>query len=678
MYRFVALAGMVVAMIGLGRGAAWAEPKVPTAQDFGRAAAISDVSVSPDGKHIVALTSPDGDKVDISVWRTDALTERPAILGASHVRFIDVRFLKNDRLIVATVQPLTVGVKKKHLIKNYVTDLEGKAWTTLLPESRAGQMDEEQVYDRQADAEVISRLPLDPQFVLVEDTRLDSLGDIYRVNVYTGAAERVERGSERFISYLADLAGVVRAKTEVNFDQGKVYLAQWIKDPDTGAWEEHFRSYAKDRQINSVIGFSTDPHVVYVETIQAGQDKSSLYEYDIKQRKLLEPLFAHKLFDAVDYVWSRAKADYGRPLGFIYNAENEKTYWVDDKLAAIASGVEKSLGVTTTNLDWIDPGAGAKSTIPVSTDADVNLISMSDDQKYIIVEKAGPKNPGEYYLLTDGAKLALLGREAPWIDTTALGDTRLVEYAARDGLNIPAYLTTPDKTRFGPGPYPTLIEPHGGPWARDELDWSAGGWTQYFAARGFAVLEPQFRGSDGWGQRLWRAGDGEWGQKMQDDKDDGVKWLIGQGVADPQRVAMFGYSYGGYAALAAAVRPNGLYQCVISGAGAGDLASIERATFDNRFQREYQHPTIKGLDVLDHAKESKIPVFLYHGDRDQTVAIEQSRKFAAALKSAGKPYRFLEIPDMGHQYVFMTPAMLTLQLTAIDDFLKTGCKPGGL
>jgi dipeptidyl aminopeptidase/acylaminoacyl peptidase len=296
----------------------------------------------------------------------------------------------------------------------------------------------------------------------------------------------------------------------------------------------------------------------------------------------------------------------------------------------------------------------------------------------VIVEKSGPKQPAEYYLLTDGSKLFLLGRSRPWINTAALGDDRLVQYKARDGLMIPAFLTTPPKSVYGPGPYPTLIEPHGGPWARDELDWDFTGWTQYFAARGYAVLRPQFRGSEGWGQKLWRAGDAEWGQKMQDDKDDGVKWLISQAIADPKRVAMFGYSYGGYAALAAAIRPNGLYQCAISGAGAGDLAALEAATFENRFQREFQHSTIRGLDALQHAKEAQIPVFLYHGDRDQTVDIEQSRKFAAALRSAGKPVRYLEIPDMGHQYVTWTPAMHERQLVVVEDFLKTGCKPWGL
>jgi dipeptidyl aminopeptidase/acylaminoacyl peptidase len=130
--------------------------------------------------------------------------------------------------------------------------------------------------------------------------------------------------------------------------------------------------------------------------------------------------------------------------------------------------------------------------------------------------------------------------------------------------------------------------------------------------------------------------------------------------------------------LAATIRPNGLYRCAISGAGAGDLASLSEATFDNRFQREFQHPTIDGLDALAHAKEAKIPVLLYHGDRDQTVDVAESRKFAAALRGAGKPVKLVEIKDMGHQYVFMTPAMMLEQLNLVESFLKTDCKPGGL
>jgi len=541
-----------------------------------------------------------------------------------------------------------------------------------------GQRSEmEEDYNQIVDSQLVSTLPMDPRHVLVEDHRLGSDGDIYRVDAYTMSAERVMKGSDKFGGYQVDLKGELRARQYADFESGKMFLAQQFRDPDTGQWVDLFKDYAKDRKLTQIVGFTADPHVILIASPEAG-DKTGIYEYDTKARKIIEPAFEHKLFEAEPgVIISTAPADYGRPLGFGYEAEAGHVYWLDDKMAALAKAADQALGVSTVNLDWTDPGTGLKATIPVESGAAANFVSWSDDRQSIVIEKSGPRLPPEYYLLS-GGKIMLLGKARPWIDLSALGDTRLVEYPARDGLLIPAFLTLPPAAQFGPGPFPTLVEPHGGPWARDEMSWDLAGWVQYFASRGYAVIEPQFRGSEGWGQKLWRAGDREWGQKMQDDLDDAVKWLVAQHVADPKRVAMFGYSYGGYAALAASIRPNGLYACAISGAGAGDLASIEAATFDNRFEREFQHPTIAGLDALAHAPEAHIPVLLYHGDRDQTVDIVQSRKFAAAVRGAGKPVKLVEIKDMGHQYVFMTPAMMEEQLQLIDGYLKGDCRPGGL
>ncbi len=673
MRSLIFLVAAMVASLGLA-SPVLASPTAPSAKDLTRAPSIDSVSVSPDGKHIAALSSPDGDVVDLVVWSTDNLAAPPTRIRSKLMRFLGVEFLKNDRLLVQAVQTFTMEGFSGHLVKRYVTDLQGKSFAPLLPDRdmRSGLAD---AINQLNDSRIVSHLPLDPTHVLVEDNRLGTQGDVYLVDVYSMSAGRVMKGSEKYGSYQADLKGELRAREYADFDSGKMFIAQQIRDPDSGQWVELFRSYAKDRSITSIVGFTSDPHVILISSPQGG-DKTGIYEYDIKQRRVIEPAFEHKLFEAGGVRMSMARADYGRPLGFTYAAETGRTYWIDDQMAALAKSASQALGAGTVNVDWTDPGTGLKATIATESGSSVGIIDWSDDMKFVLLEKSGPRQPPEYYMLSDG-KLALLGKARPWIDTASLGDTRLVEYPARDGLLIPAFLTLPPSS-FGPGPYPTLIEPHGGPWARDDMGWDLAGWIQYFASRGYAVLQPQFRGSEGWGQKLWRAGDGEWGQKMQDDKDDGVKWLIAQKIADPKRVAMFGYSYGGYAALAASIRPNGLYQCAISGAGAGDLAAIAYATADNRFEREYQHPTIAGLDALAHAKEAQIPVLLYHGDRDQTVDIEQSRKFAAALRGAGKPVKLVEIKDMGHQYVFMTPAMMQEQLEIIDAYLKSDCKPGGL
>lgn len=190
------------------------------------------------------------------------------------------------------------------------------------------------------------------------------------------------------------------------------------------------------------------------------------------------------------------------------------------------------------------------------------------------------------------------------------------------------------------------------------------------------MLQPQFRGSEGFGQALWRAGDREWGGKMQDDKDDGARWLISQGLADPSRIAMFGFSYGGYAAMAASVRPNGIYQCALAGAGLAELRTFDRLTYENRFTRAFQNPTVAGLSPLDQADNASIPIFIFHGDRDQIVPIEQSERYAAALRSRGKPVRYLEIDDMPHGDVW--PSFTNTMWPAVFDYLRTECGPGGL
>jgi dipeptidyl aminopeptidase/acylaminoacyl peptidase len=210
------------------------------------------------------------------------------------------------------------------------------------------------------------------------------------------------------------------------------------------------------------------------------------------------------------------------------------------------------------------------------------------------------------------------------------------------------------------------------------MGWDGSGWVQYFAARGYAVLQPQFRGSEGWGQKLWRAGDAEWGQKMQDDLDDGAKWLIARKIAAPDRIAVHGYSYGGYAAYAAAVRPNGLYQCSIAGAGVAELGNFQRETYEERFIREFQNPTIKGLNPMSKVSDISIPLFIYHGDRDHTVQLKESIEMVGKLKGADKTYQYVEIPDMGHQFVTWGPHDGAKVLTTVEGWLKKDCGPGGL
>nr|WP_245815799.1 prolyl oligopeptidase family serine peptidase [Luteimonas chenhongjianii] len=202
-------------------------------------------------------------------------------------------------------------------------------------------------------------------------------------------------------------------------------------------------------------------------------------------------------------------------------------------------------------------------------------------------------------------------------------------------------------------------------------------WVPLLASRCHAVLRPQFRGSDGWGRKLWISGDAEWGQKMQDDKDDGAKWMLQQGIALEGRIAMFGFSYGGYSAFAAAVRPNGLYKCAIAGAGVSDIERIWSRFYTNPFFRQAQAPTVKGLSPLSQAADIQIPIMVYHGVRDQTVPIEQSQWFVSSAKQSQQDVEYHELADYGHGPAW-TRAIMAEQLRVIDTYLREGCGGQGL
>ena len=648
-------------------------PTPPPASAWAREAAMASVTLSPDGQHMAAIISPDGRQRAIAIWDLNNLNAEPFLVGTdARSEFIGVQFVKNDRLFVRTQQlseynPFSGSPEQTYRYRTQMIDMEGNAIRTPQWD---GLNERQQAYV--GFGQLLSTLPQDPTDILVQGPR----GDVYRLNTSTGAVSRAERGSDRFQSVVADLNGEIRGREEFILEGGQAYFGIQLKDPTTGQWAEHFRWSARDREPVSIVGFTNDPNTVLIQSTQ-GRDHAAIYEYNISTRQMGEPAFAHPFFDATGVIRSRDPAHYGEILGFSYGAERGRVYWLDSNLEQAEATLRAALGVQTESISWVDIASGQRGRFTTGDGADIEITSWSNDLSEMVVVKSGPSQPPEYYLIQNG-RARLLGRAYPEMDLSALGETHLIQYAARDGLMIPAFLTTPNPAIFGNGPYPTIVTPHGGPWARDDLDWDSTGWTQYFASRGYAVLQPQYRGSEGWGQRLWRAGDSEWGGRMQDDKDDGVRYLIERGIADPNRVAMHGYSYGGYAAMVAAVRPNGLYQCAVAGAGPSSLNDIRQDTYNNRFIREFQHPHLNGMSPIDHISEISIPIYLYTGDRDTRVEPAESERLYAALRNAGKPVTLRILPDMEHTGNTWTPANIEAVLTSVESYLRTECGPGGL
>jgi dienelactone hydrolase len=308
-------------------------------------------------------------------------------------------------------------------------------------------------------------------------------------------------------------------------------------------------------------------------------------------------------------------------------------------------------------------------------DESVRLVSHSDDFSRFVLEVFGPKD-GYVYALYDwySHHATILGRV--YEEVVAPAEMKAISYPAADGLIIPAFLTLP----AGSGKdLPLIVLPHGGPALADTLDF--GWWSQALAAQGYAVLQPNFRGSN-LNSRFVEAGYGEWGRKMQSDLSDGVRYLARQGVIDPKRVCIVGASYGGYAALAGVTIESGVYRCAVSVAGLSDLRRFRKSHGVGGTQRYWDRfmgtadqndPALIAISPIEHIAAVTVPVLLIHGRDDTVVPFEQSDVMLSALQRAGKPVTLVTLKHEDHWLSRSETRLQMLQATV--DFLKANNPP---
>lgn len=305
------------------------------------------------------------------------------------------------------------------------------------------------------------------------------------------------------------------------------------------------------------------------------------------------------------------------------------------------------------------------------------IVSMSRDRSQLLMWSGAANDPGAYYLFVPAtAQLKRIAVLNDGLDPAQLPTPVYTRYAARDGLEIPAYLTLP--LGRAASALPLIVMPHGGPYGvRDELAYHPE--VQFLANRGYAVLQPNFRGSAGYGASFYESGRGQWGRRMQDDLDDGVQWLVGRGIVDPKRVCLAGGSYGGYAALWGATRNPEIYRCAASIAGISDVGrhlKYQLTSFGDRRSRKDWRTTVEGDGTTDIDSISplfgiaalRVPVLLAHGDEDQVVPIRQSAQYATALRKAGKAHEYHVYEGEGHGLA--DPANFADWLRRLEAFLR--------
>jgi dipeptidyl aminopeptidase/acylaminoacyl peptidase len=644
------LAGVLVT--GTTLAAAPATQPIPVA-DLASLPQLQSVSMTPDGKYLVGLIPSPKDPHDtaLATWDVDALGAGPKVVTPSgdreHMQFFAAFALKAGKVLVDARQQWTgqvtgcgiegnaLGATRTFVTKTYLTDVDQKQFVDAFASKKHSLSAGETLSTCLKlinTASLVDMLPLDPDNVII--SRLSGvtlMTSYYRYNLKTGEAELLFQGGSNTAPDVFDSrTGKLLVKSKIESSGNDDYKQETlILDPKTGKFvsQPALQTMLSDRHTVQVVGVDESTSKYYVLTDQFS-DQVQAYMYDATSGKYdSQPLIAAKDYSITGIVFGKQPVNFGKVVGYTVGGPYSETTYVAPHLAGIQAAIEKAF-----------PG---------------QLVSITDynnDFSKVLFTTVSANEPTAYHLLINN-KLETLGSTYPLIKPSMTGEEKWVTYAARDGLQIPAILNLPPGWTKADGPLPTVIMPHGGPWARDFMyteDWFAGGWVPLLTSRGYAVLRPQYRGSEGLGRKLWLAGDAQWGLKMSDDLDDGAAWLVQQGIAAKNRIAIFGYSYGGFAAVAATVRSPSPFQCAIAGAPVADLGRLGTSWSDNRLQRILQGHTVKGMNPVSNADKAHLPILIFDGDRDvRTPRAVHAIPFSKAVE--GKVHsKYVQIPDMPH------------------------------
>jgi dipeptidyl aminopeptidase/acylaminoacyl peptidase len=445
---------------------------------------------------------------------------------------------------------------------------------------------------------------------------------IDRINVLTGERRRVGMVPSYNADVLADGEGVPR------FGSGIAPDGQCCELVALAPGNDKWKTLDKKFPTVGLLAVSRDATSAFFTT-QAPGRPSCLHEYGLERGEIREVLC-----DAAIELDALLTLDQRRPFAVVREAGKPQTTYLD--ATAAEARVQKSLEHAF---------AGQRVRVTSAT--------LDGDKMVVLVDS--DRNPGDFYLFDRAnKKVDLIMTRRSWIDPAAMQPMEPFDYAARDGMQLHGYVTAPGG--LAARSLPMIVVPHGGPHGiRDWWEWNAE--VQLLASRGYAVLQPQFRGSGGYGWDYEKAGHGKWGAAMQDDITDAVQWAVKQGIADPARICIYGGSFGGYAALMSAMREPGLYRCAVGSAGAYDLAglaadsdiaqswaaskSLARSIGDDKAAMAAQSP-------VTHVGKLKAPVLIVHGTSDRRVPFSQAKALRAALDKAGKPYEWLEFPGEEH------------------------------
>jgi dipeptidyl aminopeptidase/acylaminoacyl peptidase len=587
---------------------------------------LDAAQLSPSGKLLAALAPINGRRVLVSM---DLAARKPRVVTAIDGHDICSLDWVNDRRLVFSVCDLQSGLGDQRGGGLFAIDVDGAEFRTLAPTVKGLRDRGQRIYRYTHLARVLYD-GSDDVLVLANE-RSERHPDMYRMNTRNGRKTILTHDSPGdALAWVADRKGVVRAA--VTIEKGGLVTRRWVRASAEAKWQMIGEYSIRDA---SIVPLSFDGDGSLIVGSDIGRETVALYRYDTSKMAVGEMLAAHPRADLDRMLYDRTQS---KIVGVYHDGGRPGIAWFDDGWARIAATVDRAL-----------PDR-------------LNLISRGEADR-ILVHSLSDTDPGSWYLLDlDTRKLEFLASERKAIRPSDMPRREPVRYKARDGLEIPAILTLP-KGREAKD-LPLVLYVHGGPYVRG-THWTWSAEAAYLAALGYAVLEPDFRGSLGWGRKFFQAGWKQWGLAMQDDLLDGVDWLAARGTIDPKRVCIMGASYGGYAVMMGLARDPDRFRCGINYIGVTDIGMmfsvgwsdfagsdfIKYAAKELIGDPDKEAERFRATSPLANAAKIRTPVLMVYGGEDYRVPVVHGERMRDALASKKDLVEWVLYPEEGHGFL---------------------------
>ncbi|WP_316817083.1 S9 family peptidase [Pedobacter nyackensis] len=605
------------------------ETRIIPVDDFFKSQNRVGYRLSPDGKKLSYLKSEGASRniyiEDIESGKGKSIT---------HFKGINIVFyfwVSSNELIY--YKEVDAGTNQSDM---YIIDKEGKNERQL-------------VRNEKSRLRIIEDQLTDDKYLLVSSNRRDStVFDVYRLNVRNGNMEMAAKNPGNIISWRTDSEGKLRLAVSSDGVNSTILYRATEREPFKKVLTSNFKDTF------TPVAFShSEPNIIYAIS-DINRDKTALVEVDCNTGKEVKNLFCNDTLNITEAQYSRKK----QKMSFVvYETWKKEKYFLDDSVRKVYENLDKLLPKTETR-----------------------IFDRDEAENVFILRSFTDRNPGSYYLyFTNTGKLKKLGDFNSSIDEKEMCEMKQVSYRSRDGLLIHGYLTLPLNQKAEN--LPVVVVPHDGPVSRNL--WGYNPEVQFLANRGYAVFQVNYRGSSGYGKNFVAAGFKEWGGKIQDDIDDGVKWLISRKIADPKRVALCGTGFGGYIALNGLCSSKNMYACAISNSGVINLFTYLKSI------PSYQQPILQmyyeiiGNPLTDIDKMRQVsplfqtdkinaPVLLAQNIKDPTNNSGETMQFVKNLKKRNVNITYIE--NDGDIFVGRNEVLRHNFYNAVDEFLEFNLK----